>query len=325
MNTFKQLLAKPKIAIPASIIIVALLTVFAYGRIGVAPAVPSTVGLSSSQSAVVSGGNVSLSFAKSGRVESVLVKEGDAVRAGQVLAKLSAPDAEGAVAQAKGALDLAQAQYASLNSQYKTAKEQQDLMVANAYKTMVSGSLEGVPSHQDQNTPIISGTYACGTEGSYRLKPYSSGDSDSGYSLAVSGLENVIIPVKYDNAVPLGTCGLEIKFNHVNSFDSSTTWTISVPNTKGSAYLANKNAYDLAVANRDKVLADLETNIGTNTTNSVAKAQIDAAQGAYQAALGAYQNNVIVAPVAGTVTFVDPDLKAGQSAVSGKSVISINQ
>ncbi|MEJ0002296.1 MAG: biotin/lipoyl-binding protein [bacterium] len=109
MNTFKQLLAKPKIAIPASIIIVALLTVFAYGRIGVAPAVPSTVGLSSSQSAVVSGGNVSLSFAKSGRVESVLVKEGDAVRAGQVLAKLSAPDAEGAVAQAKGALDLAQA------------------------------------------------------------------------------------------------------------------------------------------------------------------------------------------------------------------------
>ncbi|MEJ0002297.1 MAG: hypothetical protein WDN09_03990 [bacterium] len=39
--------------------------------------------------------------------------------------------------------------------------------------------------------------------------------------------------MKYDNAVPLGTCGLEIKFNHVNSFDSSTTWTISVPNTKG--------------------------------------------------------------------------------------------
>lgn len=87
--------------------------------------------------------------------------------------------------------------------------------------------------------------------------------------------------------------------------------------------MANKNAYDLAVTTREKVLSDLATTIGEGETNSVARAQVEAAKGAYEAALGAYQSNLIVAPFDGTITFIDKDLKDGQSVVANKTVISV--
>ena len=55
----------------------------------------------------------------------------------------------------------------------------------------------------------------------------------------------------------------------------------------------------------------------------MAKATVEAARGAYQAALGAYQNNLIVAPVDGVVNFVDKNIVEGQSVTAGKNVISL--
>ncbi len=320
-------LSKPHLTLPIVGVIALVATIFLFSRIGHAPVVPSSLEVTDNSTTMTSGSNISLSFAKAGRVGQVLVKEGDSVRAGTVMAKLYAPDAEGAVNQAKGALDLAQAQYASLKSQYGTTKSQQDLIVRNAYRTLLSGGLEGIPSRQDPNVPIISGTYTCDKEGVYNLKAYASGDSDSGYTINFSGLETGIVPVKYDNAIPLGNCGLQIKFARTDTFSMQTSWKVSIPNTQSSVYLTNKNAYDLAVTNREKVLTDLANNLSANDSGSgsVAKAQVDAAQGAYQAALGAYQNNVIVSPVDGVVSFVDANLKVGQSVVAGKPVISINQ
>jgi multidrug efflux pump subunit AcrA (membrane-fusion protein) len=317
-------MSKPKLIIPLFAIIVAILGGILYTHIGRAPAVPSSINTLASEQIIASGSNVSLSFSQTGRIESVSVKEGDTVHKGQVIARLSAPQAQGAVSQAKGALDLAQAQYASLNIQYNTAKTQQDQIVANAYKTLLSSGLEGSSNIQDPNIPVITGTYTCNQEGSYVLKPYASADSDSRFSINYSGIETGVTGVKYDNAVPLGNCGLQIKFMHLVNFNPNVVWTIAIPNTKGSSYLANKNAYDLAVTNREKTLADLASTIGQNSGSSVAKAQVDAAYGAYQAAVGAYQNNLIIAPVDGVVTFVDKDLKVGQSVVANKPVISIN-
>ncbi len=327
MEKFKQLLSKPKTVLPIFAALVLLLSAFFYRNIGLSPAIPENLAVSEVMTAP--GTNVSLSFGKNGRVEAVLVKEGDVVKKGEVLARLSAPDALGVVNQAKGALSLAQAQYASLNVTYANTKNQQDTIVDNAYKTLLSSSLEGTPSVQDNNVPIISGTYTCGKEGTYILKPYSSGDTDTGFSFNYSGLETGVAGVKYNNPVPLGNCGLQVKFAHVNNFNQYVVWTIAIPNTKSSVYLANKNAYDLAVSNREKVLADLVAQIGANSgdnsnNTSVSKAQVEAALGAYQAALGAYQNNVIISPVDGIVNFLDPNLKTGQSVISGKSVISIS-
>jgi pyruvate/2-oxoglutarate dehydrogenase complex dihydrolipoamide acyltransferase (E2) component len=322
-KTLIKIFSKPKITIPVFAIFVLIVGFLVYGHIGQAPVVDLTINENNLNPTLDSNGNFSLAFPKSGRVESVLVNVGDVVHKGDILAKLSAPDQEGSVSQAKGALDLAQAQYVSLNAQYGTAKKQQDLIVTNAYKTLLSTDLAGIPDVQDSNTPIISGTYSCDKEGTYTLKPYVSGDADSGYSFNYSGIESGTASVKYENSVALGNCGLQIKFNHTNAFNQNVVWTITVPNTKSDYYLTNKNAYDLALANRDKVLSDLETNIGTDSGTSVAKAQVEAAKGAYNAALGAYQNNLIISPAEGVVSFVDKDLKVGQSVIANKTVIGI--
>ena len=324
----KKFLSKPKIIIPIFAIIVFFITYLYYGKIGNPPTIASNLDSENTSNVLQINGDkdVSLSFSKNGKIQSVLVKAGDNVKKGETLATLSAPDAEGNIAQAKGTLDLAEAKYASLNTQYANTKKQQDLLVENAYRTLLSSSLEGVPSTQDVNIPIISGTYSCDKEGSYILKPYPSSDSDSGYSAHFSGLESGIISIKYDSPVTLGNCGLQIKFNHNNAFDPNTVWTINIPNTKSSIYLINKNAYDLAISTRENVLDDLATEIGMNSNGmSVAKAEIDAARGAYQAAVGVYENNLIISPINGTVTFIDSNLKVGQSAVAGKSVINISQ
>ncbi len=319
-------LSKPKIAIVVFGVLGLIVVSLAYNHVGTAPIIPSTIMVPiTSSTAPADASNVSLGFTQGGNLAAISVVYGDTVYKGQILAKLSAPQAEGAVQQAKGALDLAEAQYASLNNQYSTTKKQQDTLVDNAYRTLLSSGLEAVPNKQDTNTAVISGTYTCGKEGSYILKPYASGDSDSGYSINFSGLETGLIGVKYDTPVALGNCGLQIKFLKTDTFNQFTTWTIAIPNTKSAVYLANKNAYDLAVNNREKILTDLALTIGTDTaSNSVAKAQIDVARGAYQTALGAYQNTLIVSPIDGIVTFVDKDLKVGQSVTANKPVISIS-
>jgi multidrug resistance efflux pump len=321
-NKILKTISKPKVVIPVFALIAIAVVIFGYKNIGKAPVVnisPDTSSLNLTDSL----SNINLSFPKSGRIEEVSVAVGQKVSKGEILAKLSAPDAQGVISQTKGALDLAQAQYASLNLQYKNAKTQQDLIVKNAYQTLLSNGLEGVPSAQSLNVPIISGTYSCGKEGSYIISPYQSAESDTGLSFNFSGLESGVSSVKYDNPIPLGNCGLQIKFKNAEYFNSNVKWTIDIPNTRSAIYLSNKNAYDLAIENRNKILSELSATIGTNNGESVAKAQVDAATGAYEAALGAYQNNVITAPVNGTISFIDKDLKVGQSIVANKNIISI--
>ena len=322
-TTIKKTLSKTKIIIPVFAIFAIFATVIGYKHVGNAPIVNIASDINSSNISS-SVNSINLGFPKSGRVEQVLATVGQKVHKGDILAKISAPDAEGAINQAKGALDLAEAEYASLNSQYASTKKQQDLIVSNTYQTLLSSGLEGIPSAQNQNAPIISGTYTCGKEGSYIINPYASSDGDTGYSFNFSGLEKGVASVKDKNSVPLGSCGLQIKWNNINSFDDSIDWTIDIPNKKSSTYLANKNAYDLAIANREKVLSDLSTTIGSsNVKSSVAKAKVEAARGSYEAVLGAYQNNIITSPVDGIISFVDKDLKVGQSVVANKNIISI--
>jgi len=316
-----KILSKTKIIIPVAVLLGIVAVVFLYNRVGKAPFVDLPVGEVSKIEK--SGDIVKLSFLKPGKIKEVLVKEGDEVKKGQILAKLYSPDQEASLIQAKSNLDLAEAQFASLNNQYANTKKQQDLIVKNAYQTLLSSSLEGIPDDQTNGSITISGVYACGKEGSYYLKPYKSGDSDSGYSFQYSGLENGTASVKFQNAISFGNCGLNIKFDETN-FDSDVEWTINIPNIKGSTYLVNKNAYELAKENRDKILDDLITNIGKNEgENSVARATVEVARGAYEVARGAYENNLIVSPVDGVINFVDSNLIFGQYTSAGKNVISI--
>ena len=255
-----KILSKPKIIIPISVIIGAIILLFGLRYVGQAP----IVNVSNDNSIVTRGDSIDLSFVKSGKLENVSVSLGQYVKKGDVIARLSSPDALGAINQAKGALNLAQAEYASLNSQYQTTKKQQDQIVENNYNTLLSSSLDGEPSKQTDNDLVVSGTYTCGKEGNYKIKSYRSSDNDSGYSFVYSGLENGVQSVKYENAVPLGNCGLSVKFVINEQFDDSVDWSIDIPNTKSTNYILNKNNYDLSIITREKILSDLAVSIGDN-------------------------------------------------------------
>lgn len=330
-----QLVHKPKIVLPVSIGIALIIGVIFYGSVGRAPVVTLPNDASLRDASTTSAGSVDLSFLKAGRLATVTVHQGDSVHEGEVLATLAAADVQGALNQAKGALELAKAQYASLNVQYANVKTQQDVLVANAYRTLLSSGLAAVASNKDTNSiqtvddkqiPQISGSYTCSTAGSYDIYPYGSG-SASGYSFQLKGLEQDTGTVAYYTPQPLGSCGLFILFPVGYVFDPSIEWVVAVPNTRATSYTTNKNAYDLAVATRDQVLKQLEANLGKDgsAAANIAQATIDAAEGAYEMAQAAYSNSSIVAPANGTVSFIDAHLKVGENVAANKVVITITR
>lgn len=325
----KDFIHQPKKVIPVVLIIAVIAGFFLFRSVGKAPAVvlpPVSSGAMAGEASntVISNSSANqydLAFPQGGRVGSVSVAVGAHVNKGQILATLDNASARGSLNQAKGALELAQAQYASQDVQYANAKKQQDVLVQNAYRTMLSSGLIAVPSVQDEaHNPTVSGTYTCDKEGSYEIIPYASG-ATSGYSFNYSGLEKGGGMVTYNTPEPLGTCGLFVTFS--SGFSGATKWTITVPNTKSASYVQNENAYNLALTTREQVLSQYEANLATGSAANTAKAAVDAAEGAYQTALGAYQNTLITAPVSGTVSFVDSDLKTGQAVTANKAVISI--
>ena len=327
-------LERPKIIIPAVLIVAILIGFIAYQFIVQTPVVVlPDVSNSTSLSIGSDQNSINLAFPKAGRLATVAVESGSVVKKGDVLASLDASDALGAVNQTKGALELAKAQYASLDVQYANAKNQQDVLVKNAYRTLLTSNLMAVAEKADYDKtymPIdngqvlqITGAYTCDKEGSYEIKPYASG-AVSGYSFTFSGLEEGTGDLTNYTAQPLGKCGLFVQFP-VGYSGTDIKWVISIPNTKASVYTTNKNAYDLAIANRDQVLKQLEANLGkgSSTDANIAQASINVAEGAYEVAQANYQNDFILAPADGTVTFVDSNLKVGQVVSANKTLITI--
>ena len=332
-NTFITLLEKPKVIIPTVLVIAVIIGGVSYGLIGQTPVVTLPNKISQVASTTESLNNsIDLSFLKSGRLSTLSVDVGSPVKKSDVLASLDAADSVGVVNQTKGALELAKAQYSSLDVQYTNAKKQQGTLVDNAHRTLLSSNLVAVAYKTDEDKttelvdnsqiPQVSGAYTCDKEGRYELTPYNSG-ADSGYSFTFKGIEEGVEDVTYYNPQPLGSCGLLIQFP-VGYHSLSIKWVIDIPNTKSSSYVANKNAYDLAVSTRNQVLKQFEANLGENDSSAnISKAAIDSAQGAYDAALASYQNSLIVAPEDGVVSFIDSHLKIGQSVTANKTVITI--
>ena len=333
MDSLAQLIHKPKVIIPLTAVLALAIGAIFYGSIGRAPSIQSPIGDYSHNARTPSSYAVNLSFLKTGRVAKVAVQVGDQVREGEVLSTLDAADTLGALNQAHGALELAKAQYASLNVQYANAQKQQDVLVNNAYRVLLSSGLAAVANNKasyslgaaDQSqTPQVSGTYTCDATGTYEIDPYPSGTL-SGYSFDVRGLEKGGGIVANFTPQPIGSCGLFILFPVGYASAPNIQWLIEVPNTRADSYAANKNAYDLALATRDQVLKQLEANLGAGSSvgANIAQAAIDAAEGTYEVALANYTAMTIVAPAAGTVTFVDDHLKTGESAIANKTVITI--
>ncbi len=103
---------------------------------------------------------VQLSFRGAGRVQNVLVTEGQAVEAGQLLAELETTDLALAVAQSKVSLQIARAQLAKL----ETPPEENDILAAQAAvevaQSSVAGAEAGLNAAQATYANLFVGTTA---------------------------------------------------------------------------------------------------------------------------------------------------------------------
>lgn len=222
---------------------------------------------------VTSDVDLNLSFQASGIAKQVLVKEGETVKAGQVLAILNQDTANASFLSAQGSLAAAKANYEkvlagstkeqitiaqktveadrqallSAQNNYDAVKKQQDISVNNAHRTLLNGGLASiqvvgpfssavVPA---STAPVITGLYNGTSEGSFVIV-------QSGSSFSFSGLATTSPrPVDLRSTYSLGNTGLYIQFP---SDQVSATWQINLPNDQSSVYVTNFNAYQTAIA-----------------------------------------------------------------------------
>lgn len=278
-----------------------------------------------------------LAFPVTGIVKTVAVKTGDIVKTGDVLVTLDAralladrQDALAALSRTVAdrdellqgptltAQDVTAAELAAKEAALRTTKETEEQKVANAYRTLLSSDLTTYSEDTDEDAvpPLLSGSYTCDTAGTYLIEVFSS-KADSGYSYYLSGLESGTFPVSTDQPIALGTCGLRIIFDAASSY-SRTTWHIDVPNLKSSQYVANRNAYALAVTQAESAIALAEqavtlakadaTNQNAPARNeAIDRANADVAQA--QARLNRIDSTIadrtLTAPFGGVITNID--------------------
>ncbi len=306
--------------------------------------------LATSTDVTQSSQDLTLAFPVGGRIKNVFVKTGDEVKAGTILAELDSENAVGAINQAKGAYSAAQTAYDKLvngastpdidvarvaltNAQntYNTTVAQQKVLVANAFSTMMNSGIVAIPAptNTSQGIPVISGMYNGTDQGVYTVKTYSTG---SGIYFSVQGLEDGGDVAISSTPSPLGSHGLYIQF--LTSIPTGNEWTVTIPNTQASTYLANNNAYQLVLQNQIQVVSGAKGAVdaaqaalnqklaGARSEDlDIARAQVQSTQGALQIAEGTYNNTIITAPSDGKI--VNVSITAGQIATPNTPAIEI--
>jgi HlyD family secretion protein len=314
--------------------------------------------------------DLSLAFENGGTVSQINVKAGDTVKKGAVLVKLDTGTAGAALSQAQAALSAAQANYQKVlngatgaqldvtNAAVQTAQTaldnakktqaatvaQQNLIVSNAQSALLNSGVAATPGSGNLSSisPTISGTYTGTAQGEYDIKIFTTG---AGTSYSYTGLESGSNTVSTTGPSPLGTKGLYIQFP-TGTIYPNDTWTVLIPNTKSSSYLANVNAYNAALQTQNQAtvstqaavdnaqagLTQAEQNLQLQQTPArpediqSAKAQVDAASAQLQNAQNNYNNDILIAPIDGIITSVDTKIGetvAGSALVPGMDAVKM--
>jgi multidrug efflux pump subunit AcrA (membrane-fusion protein) len=280
--------------------------------------------------------NLTLGFLVGGRIKSVSVKAGDIVKKGQVLAELDAGNAKGALLQAQAAyekiingatnptIDITKAAVNTAKVSLEQITNQQNILVDNAYRNLLSSTLEATPKNDNENyiAPIISGNYILGKEGVINIHLYY---SSGGISFTASGLSDGSGMMNSITSQPIGNSGLFIKSTsaQINTED----WVIEIPNKKSANYLTNYNAYQLALQTKNQAMAVDQATLdqaNASLASLVASARpedVATAQGALEIAQASYNNNIITAPSDGTITSVT--ITVGQIATPNAAAIEL--
>lgn len=297
---------------------------------------------------VVSSTDLELSFKSSGVVQRVNVKEGDKVKAGDILTTLDQKDQLASLTSARGSLAAANANYQKVISGasseevtvaqvtldnaknvLENTKKQQQVLVDNSYKALLNASISAIAGSSNSGgvTATVSGTYNGTEQGIYKISIYATG---GGLRYQVNGLESGDGIV--DSAPqPIGTKGLYIQFSST-SVPTNNTWTITIPNTQSSSYITYYNAYQSAIETQRSQVSSAENAVASAQAAldlkkaqarpadvQAAQAQILSASGQVQAAVSSLENTIIRAPANGTITQVD--VKVGELASALKALM----
>lgn len=295
---------------------------------------------------VISDTDLDLSFNSASTVSSVRVKVGDKVGKGQVLATLNQGQVLASLTQARAALLGAQAKYDKIlqgasneeitlaevalqnaKTDLENIKNNQTTLVANARQAMLNSSI--APSPSSSTSPTITGTYTGTTEGVIRIAKYQT--SGGGY-FSISGLVTGSGLASATTPQPIGNSGLYIQFSSTPATEQE--WNIEIPNTQASDYLTNYNAYlsatrtqTSAVSSAQSLVDQRQAELNVKKASArgvdldIAQADVLSAEGNLQSAQSKYEDTVIRAPAAGTITRVD--IKYGELSQAGKAVITL--
>lgn len=313
---------------------------------------------------VASENKVDLKPGSTGALTQVNVKTGDKVKANQTLAVVDERANSVAVAQAQAQVLSTQANYDKLvggltgsdlitaqttvsdaqkaldkaQRDYNSTVSQQQQAVAKAYSNLLNSGLELTASDQNTTTSItLSGTYTGTTEGQYQISTYIGGD---GLYYQTAGLGNQSGVIKHGTTQPLGN-GLYINFATSGIINSSTTWTIDVPNKASSTYSTNNYAYATALQNQTDALISAQDTIDSAQENldkaqrsladstaapanadvASARASVLSAQASLQNADLNYQNNMLKTPFDGIVAVVNN--QKGDQVTSSTVVMTV--
>ncbi len=208
-----------------------------------------------------------LGFAVGGRVIKNLKQEGDFVKKGELIAEVDQSAVRAGLVQAQASYTLTQVdtdtQLRNLQDAYKKLEQEQDTIVENLRQEYLSGDLQAYLVNDDDDdttpTPTISGNYFGKEEGVYTVKMYRSAAA-SHYSFTLSGLEDAVQTAEVFQPGKLGNKGLYIQFQPNGQYNHRI-FEVPVPNTRSATYLTRKRAYENALAQREKLLADAQRKI----------------------------------------------------------------
>lgn len=300
---------------------------------------------------VVSNTSLELGFQASGIVRRVLVKEGDKVRQGQLLASLDTASAYAALTSANGALAQARANYDKLmaGATQQSVKVSQDTV--NAARQDLANTYNGAINTLNTGYTALYNAYS---EADSVHRTYFSAADQQGIKvqLAKSNLNQRIGDVKknldlaqstmaesdIDGAILGQIVALSGAYNDVNiirlqceegiyyttvsSTDKSALDTEKAALTTALASIntlkSNIASYKLALQKAESQLA-VTTAPPTQAEIDLQRAQIQSAEGQVASAQATVNNLLIYAPASGTITKVD--IKIGEQATALKEAI----
>ncbi len=274
---------------------------------------------------VVASENVDLSFSETGRVTSIPVKVGDQVTVGQTLAQLNIGTLLSDLQSARANLAQKRAETQNTQVNLSEVQKEQDTLVANAHRKLLSNDLVAIPESTDTTAeaPLITGLYN-GVEGKYKITVRQNPSSGrNNYQIWVFNLEtNGGVKILDTEPTPLGTKGLFVSFPESTDSYRDSTWYVTIPNTKSSTYLSVYQAYQEALRTRDREISNAGAELAQNNSGiTVSQAEVQSAEAEVSRVLAQIAERTITAPFSGIITSVDA--KVGGIASANEAALSM--